>query len=223
MKWLRELKNIFKPGNYYYITFSFKGLVVKRKFKLIEYDPKERLVIFKNPYGGMFKLLSTEDKPYIQVPEWKMYVQTSIFSEREGRLYLYIEDLTPPPPFVTREYVRVEVDQGNPVRVIVSAEGKTYEGYARDVSEKGIGVVFDRKDVGEEDIYIMKNTEELEAEILFPTGKVEAKLKLKHVTDIDKYKVLLGFSINVDKFNERELQKYIFERQREIAKELSSL
>ncbi len=223
MNWLKELKDILKPGQLYYVMFRFKGLVVKRKMKLLEYDSKERFLIFLSQNGNVSKLLPAGESLYVFVDKWNMYVQASIFSERKGKLYLYIEDLVPPPPFVNRQYVRVEPDPGSPVKVELRFGDRCLKGEVKDISEAGVGVIIDRKNITEEELIEIKNFKDIGATISLPNGNVEAKLELRHILELDRYRVLLGFSMKVSKLDERILQKYIFERQREIAKEISSL
>ena len=222
MEWFKELKKLLKPGQLYHVMFKFRGLVVKRKLKLIEYEPKEKFIIFQSQ-NSISKLLPVGESLHILVPGWDMYIKTNIFSERKGKLYLYIEELTPPPPFVNREYVRVEPDPNEPVKVKLELKGKSLEGVVKDISEVGVGIIFDRKDLSEEDIILMKDTRKFRGEIHLPNACVSAILHLEHITDLDRFKVLMGFSIDVGNIGKKELQRYIFERQREIAKEISNL
>ncbi len=222
MESLRELKKLLKPGQFYHVMFKFRGLVVKRKLKLLEYDAKEKFIVFQHQ-SSISKLLPVGESLYVLVPGWDMYIKTNIFSERKGKLYLYIEGLTPPPPFVNREYVRVEPDPNEPVRVKLNLKEKSLEGTVKDISEVGVGVIFDRKDLSEEDIILMKDMRKFKGEIHLPKACFNAVLNLEHITDIDRFKILMGFSIDAGKVGKRELQRYIFERQREIAKELSNL
>jgi hypothetical protein len=223
MSWLKELKGILKPGQAYYVMFRFKGLVVKRKMKLLEYDFKEKFLVFASPNGNVSKLIPAGENLYVFVDRWNMYIKASIFSERKGKLFLYIEDLVPPPPFINRQYVRVEPDPGSPVKVEIIAGDRSFKGEVKDISEAGIGIILDRKNISDEELIELKKIKRLEANISLPIGNIKAILELRHILELDRYRVLLGFSMKVSKLDERTLQKYIFERQREIAKEISSL
>jgi len=223
-----ELLKSIKVGEPYEIITTWQGVPVRIKQKVRWVSVPDRFVSFDFS-DCKFRRAFSKEKVYVKLGE--LYLECDIFSNIRDELVLYVNTVSPPPPVVMREFVRVEPSESKPVYVSFCAgEDCMVSAKAVDVSESGVGVMLSKEDVAK--LFSMLDSAEGEAYhktfsmvIELPEeGSISAIGELKNILskDEDIY-VRLGFKIELKPADLRKIRSYIMKRQREILDKLRSL
>jgi len=221
------LKNI-KVGEPHEIITTWQGVPVRIKQKVRWVSVPDRFVSFDFS-DCKFKRAFSNEKVYVKLGE--LYLECDIFSNIRDELVLYVNMVSPPPPVVIREFVRVEPSESKPVYVSFCAgEDCIVSVKAVDVSESGVGLMLSKEDVAK--LLSMLNNSEVEPYhktfsmvIELPEeGSISALGELKNILSKDEgIYFRLGFKIEPKPADLKKLRSYIMKRQREILDKLKSL
>ncbi len=227
-----KVSEILKEGNSYEIITKYKEIPIKVRMKLKWISDEDNLAGFDWKLVSYKKAFSTLDPVYVKLSEDK-YLRSQVFSNLGKELVLSIEEITSPPEFIKRRFVRVEPHEKKPVVVIFNINNKKIKVNAKDISETGVGILLDRKKDREiikfleEELKKLKTGEFLECEIeinLPEMGNVRGKGKLKNVIDFENgVYTRLGFEASFPKEDIYKIRKYVLERQKEIIQSLRML
>ena len=222
-----RLKSI-KVGEPYEIITTWQGVPVRIKQKVRWVSVPDRFVSFDFS-DCKFRRAFSNEKVYVKLGE--LYLECDIFSNIRDELVLHVDMVSPPPPVVMREFVRVEPSEIKPVYVSFCAgEDCIVSVKAVDVSESGVGVMLSKEDVAK--LLSMLNNSEVEPYhktfsmvIELPEeGSISALGELKNILNKDEgIYFRLGFKIEPKPADLKKLRSYIMKRQREILDKLRSL
>ena len=223
-----ELLKSIKVGEPHEIITTWQGVPVKIKQKVRWVSVPDRLISFDFS-DCKFKRAFSNEKVYVKLGE--LYPECDIFSNIRDELVLYVNMVSPPPPVVIREFVRVEPSESKPVYVSFCAgEDCIVSVKAVDVSESGVGVMLSKEYVAK--LLSMLNTPEGESYYktfsivieLPEEGRISALGELKNILSKDEgIYFRLGFKIEPKPADLKKLRSYIMKRQREILDKLRSL
>jgi c-di-GMP-binding flagellar brake protein YcgR len=212
----------------YEVITTWHEIPVKTKQKVKWVSVPDRLISFDFS-GCKFKQAFSDEKVYVKLGE--LYLECDIFSNIRDELVLHVDMVSPPPPVVMREFVRVEPSESKPVYVSFCAgEDCIVSAKAVDVSESGVGVMLSKEDVAK--LLSMLNNSEVEPYhktfsmvIELPEdGSISAIGELKNILSKDEgTHFRLGFNIELKPADLKKLRSYIMKRQREILDKLNSL
>ena len=133
------LKNI-KVEEPYEIITTWQGMPVRIKQKVKWVLVSDRLI--------SFDFSDCKFKRAFSKRLGELYLECDIFSNIRDELVLRVDMVSPPPPVVMREFVRVEPSESQPVYVYFCAgEDCIVSAKAVDESESGVGVMLSKEDV----------------------------------------------------------------------------
>jgi c-di-GMP-binding flagellar brake protein YcgR len=222
------LKNIKVEEKYEVIT-TWHEIPVKTKQKVKWVSVPDRLISFDFS-GCKFKQAFSDEKVYVKLGE--LYLECDIFSNIRDELVLRVNMVSPPPPVVIREFVRVEPSKSKPVYVsFCVGEDCMVSAKAVDISESGVGVIISKEDVTK---LLSSMLNSAEGEVYHKTfsmvielpeeGSISALGKLKNIrSNNEDTHFRLGFNIELKPADLKKLRSYIMKRQREILDKLNSL
>lgn len=223
-----ELLKSIKVGEKHEIITTWQGVPVRIKQKVRWVSVPDRFVSFDFS-DCKFKRAFSNEKVYVKLGE--LYLECDMFSNIRDELVLHVNMVSPPPPVVMREFVRVEPSESKPVHVSFCAgEDCIVSVKAVDVSESGVGVMLSKEDVAK--LLSMLNNSEVEPYhktfsmvIELPEeGSISAIGELKNILNKDEgIYFRLGFKIEPKPADLKKLRSYIMKRQREILDKLMSL
>jgi hypothetical protein len=223
-----ELLKSIKVGEPHEIITTWQGVPVRIKQKVRWVSVPDRFVSFDFS-DCKFKRAFSNEKVYVKLGE--LYLECDIFSNIRDELVLRVNTVSPPPPVVMREFVRVEPSESKPVYVSFCAgEDCIVSAKAVDVSESGVGVMLSKEYVAK--LLSMLNTPEGESYYktfsivieLPEEGRISALGELKNILSKDEgIYFRLGFKIEPKPADLKKLRSYIMKRQREILDKLMSL
>lgn len=223
-----DLLKSIKVGEPHEIITTWQGVPVRIKQKVRWVSVPDRFVSFDFS-DCKFKRAFSNEKVYVKLGE--LYLECDIFSNIRDELVLHVNMVSPPPPVVMREFVRVEPSEHKPVHVSFCAgEDCIVSVKAVDVSESGVGVMLSKEDVAK--LLSMLNNSEVEPYhktfsmvIELPEeGSISAIGELKNILNKDEgIYFRLGFKIEPKPADLKKLRSYIMKRQREILDKLMSL
>jgi hypothetical protein len=225
---IAELLKSIKVGEPHEIITTWQGVPVRIKQKVRWVSVSDRFVSFDFS-DCKFKRAFSNEKVYVKLGE--LYLECDIFSNIRDELVLYVNMVSPPPPVVIREFVRVEPSESKPVYVSFCAgEDCIVSAKAVDVSESGVGVMLSKEYVAK--LLSMLNTPEGEPYhktfsmvIELPEeGSISSLGELKNILNKDEgIYFRLGFKIEPKPADLKKLRSYIMKRQRQILDKLRSL
>ncbi len=218
------------------IIFFYEEIPISEKIKIREFN-KDAKTILLEPEKKLVKALMEITDVYFKLRhnDKNIFLKSKIIYGSEKGV-----EITLPEPVeddrIFRFYLRVKTSDRKPVFVEIMErddENKKEEkkklkikGKAKDISETGIGVILKKEDyqkdknlenfvenIKEDDIYNLK--------IHLPHTTVETKGLIVKTIDEEKYKKLGITFVDIDLDSREEIFKYIFERQKEILKELN--
>jgi hypothetical protein len=223
-----ELLKSIKVGELHEIITAWQGVPVRIKQKVRWISVPDRLISFDFS-ECKFKRAFSNEKVYVKLGE--LYLECDIFSNIRDELVLRVNTVSPPPPVVMREFVRVQPSESKPVYVSFCAgENCIVSAKAVDVSESGVGLMLSKEDVAK--LFSMLDFAEGEAYrrtfsmvIKLPEeGNISALGELKNILSKDEgIYFRLGFKIELKPADLKKLRSYIMKRQREILDKLISL
>ncbi|WP_448588393.1 hypothetical protein [Thermocrinis sp.] len=223
-----ELLRDINKGHSYEVITAWHGVPVRIKLKVKWVSTQDRLVSFDFS-ECKFRRAFTKEKVYIKLGE--IYIECEIFSNIRDELVLLVNSVSPPPPVVLREFVRVEPSKNKPVLVSFCVEDECISSVeAVDISEKGVGVMLTKGEM--EKLFSILSTDDgrgyqrsISLVIEIPgEGPIEAVGELKNLISKDEGVYFrLGFKLNLGMSDLRKLRNYIINRQREILEKLRSL
>ena len=223
-----ELLKGIKVGDQHEIITTWHGVPVRIKQKVRWVSVPDRFISFDFS-DCKFRRAFGEETVYVKLGE--LYLECDIFSNIRDELVLSVNTVSPPPPVVMREFVRVEPSESKPVYVSFCAgEDCIASAKAVDVSERGVGVMLSKEDVTK--LLSMLNTTEEEPYhktfslvIELPEeGSISALGELKNVLSKEEgIYFRLGFKIELTPVDLKKLRSYIMKRQREILDKLRTL
>jgi hypothetical protein len=223
-----ELMKSIKVEKPYEIITTCQGVPVRIKQKVRWVSVPDRFVSFDFS-DCKFKRAFSNEKVYVKLGE--LYLECDIFSNIREEIVLHVDTLSPPPPVVMREFVRVEPSESQPVYVSFCTEEDCIVSVkAVDVSESGVGVMLSKEYVAK--LLSMLNNSEGEPYhktfsmvIELPEeGRISAIGELKNILSKDEgIYFRLGFKIEPKPADLKKLRSYIMKRQREILDKLRTL
>ncbi len=225
------LRNIEK-GDTYEVIVSWKEIPIKVKLKVRWVSPQERFISFEFKDCRFKSIFSADKEVYVKLGD--VYLLTEVFSNLRDELVLEVESITPPPPIVMREFVRVQTSEKEPVYVIFYLdEENTLLVKATDISEMGVGVLIDKGqverllsslDVPQEGSSALIHRS-LPLLIEMPDGyKLKAEGELRNIiTQEGATYVRLGFSIRLPERDLKHIRAYVMRRQKEMIEHLNML
>jgi hypothetical protein len=223
-----ELLKSIKVGELHEIITTWQGVPVRIKQKVRWVSVPDRFVSFDFS-DCKFKRAFSNEKVYVKLGE--LYLECDIFSNIRDELVLHVNMVSPPPPVVMREFVRVEPSENKPVYVsFCTGEDCIISAKAVDVSESGVGVMLSKEDVAK--LLSMLNNSEVEPYhktlsmvIELPEeGSISTLGELKNILSKDEgIYFRLGFKIEPKPADLKKLRSYIMKRQREILDKLRTL
>jgi len=223
-----ELLKSIKVGEKHEIITTWQGVPVRIKQKVRWVSVPDRLISFDFS-DCKFKRAFSNEKVYVKLGE--LYLECDIFSNIRDELVLHVDMVSPPPPVVMREFVRVEPSESKSVYVsFCTGEDCIVSAKAVDVSESGVGLMLSKEDLAK--LFSMLNSAEGEAYhktfsmvIELPEeGSISALGELKNILSKDEgIYFRLGFKIEPKPADLKKLRSYIMKRQREILDKLRSL
>jgi len=221
------LKDI-KEGHSYEIITTWHGIPVKIRLKVKWVSLQDRFISFDFS-ECKFRRAFAEEKVYIKLGE--VYIECDIFSNIRDELVLSANSISPPPPVIVREFVRVKPDENKPVFVSFCI-GDECIGPAKavDISEKGVGIVLSKQEVeklfsalGADSKEVYHNNIPLIIEIP-GESPINAVGELKNIIGKqDEVYFRLGFKLDLKPSDLKKLRNYIINRQREILDKLRTL
>lgn len=223
-----ELLKSVKVGEKYEIITAWQGVPVKIKRKVRWVSVPDRLISFDFS-DCKFRRAFSNEKVHVKLNE--LYLECDIFSNIRDELVLHVNTVSPPPPVVIREFVRVVPSESKPVYVSFCAgENCIVSAKAVDVSESGVGLMLSKEDVTK----LLSMLGSAEGETYHKTfsmiidlpeeGSISAVGELKNILDKENgIYFRLGFKIELKPSDLKKLRSYIMKRQREILDKLKSL
>ncbi len=223
-----ELLKRIKVGDHYEIITSWHGVPVRIKQKVRWVSLPDRFISFDFS-KCKFKQAFSEEKVYVRLGEF--YIECNVFSNVRDELVLTVNTVSPPPPVIMREFVRVEPSESKPVYVsFCTEEDCVTSAKATDISERGIGLMLSKEQVSK--LFSMLNPTESEnyrktfsLVIELPDeGSISALGELRNILSKEEgIYFRLGFKLELKPADLRKLRNYIMKRQREILDKLKSL
>ncbi len=220
------LKDIKERHSYEVVT-TWQGVPIRIKLKVKWVSLRDRFVSFDFS-ECKFRRAFAEEKVYIKLGE--IYIECDIFSNIRDELVLVANAVSPPPPVIMREFVRVEPSENKPVFVSFCIENECIgPAKAVDISEKGVGVVLPKQDI--EKLFSALGTNIKEAYNNIPLiieipgeGSIKAVGELKNIVGKEEGVYFrLGFKLDLTPPDLKKLRNYIINRQREILEKLRTL
>ena len=223
-----DLLKEIKEGHSYEIITTWHGVPVRIKLKVRWVSLQDRFVSFDFS-ECKFRRAFAEEKVYIKLGE--IYVECDIFSNIRDELVLVANSVSPPPPVIMREFVRVEPTENKPVFVSFCIENECISSVkAVDISERGIGVLLPKQEVEKLFSILGANSKEVYHNSIYliieipGENPIEALGELKNIiSKEDEVYFRLGFRLDLRPSDLKKLRNYIINRQREILDKLRIL
>ncbi|ADC89804.1 type IV pilus assembly PilZ [Thermocrinis albus DSM 14484] len=223
---LYDLIGELREGGSVELLSQWKGVPVRVRMTIKWVSPEERFVSL-DMKDCRFRHIFSSPSVYMKLKE--VYIEASVFSNIRDELVVEVLGIAPPPPFVLREFVRVEPSDREPIYVNFWVhETEFVRAKVVDISEVGVGVLL-TKEEAERLLTDLTPPHSLHKEVYLELylphsdtirGLGELRNILSHQEGVY---VRLGFRLEMEEKDKRKLRQYILRRQREILEDLRKL
>ncbi|WP_457641588.1 flagellar brake protein [Persephonella sp.] len=203
----REILNWLKSQDGVEVAVFFNEVPIKAKLKVNDIDYEKKQIIWSFNEKLKVPLLDNRDI-YFKYRD-NVYVITVIIHNNKEMVTSFPSLALEPK--LNRRYVRVTTSPENPAYVTI--KGKKFQ--INDISEEGIGIILPV------DLDLREN-EEIDMELEIKGNIFPVKGKIVYTKNQGKNLVRVGIKLlNIPNRVRNQIVKYVFERQRDIAKKIS--
>ncbi|ACO03038.1 MAG TPA: PilZ domain-containing protein [Persephonella sp.] len=204
---LREVLNWMKEQDSIEVAVFFNEVPVKAKLKVLDIDYERKQIIWS--FNEKLRIPLLDNRVIYFKYRNDIFIATVIIHDDKEMVTsfptLALE------PKLNRRYVRVTTSPENPAFLII--DGKKYP--IEDISEAGIGIILP-SDIG------LKEGEEKEMELELKGTVFDIKGKIVYIKDQGNNLIRVGIKLlDIPNRVRNQIVKYVFERQRDIAKKIT--
>jgi c-di-GMP-binding flagellar brake protein YcgR len=204
---LREILNWMKDQENIEVAVFFNEVPVKAKLKVLDIDYERKQIIWS--FNEKLRIPLLDNRVVYFKYRNDIFIATVIIHD-DKEMVTSFPSLALEPK-LNRKYVRVTTSPENPAFLILG--NKKYP--VEDISEAGIGIILP-SDIG------LQEGEELDMKLELKNNVFDIKGKIVYMKDQGNNLVRAGIKLlDIPNRVRNQIAKYVFERQRDIAKKIT--
>ncbi|WP_456401494.1 flagellar brake protein [Persephonella sp.] len=204
---LREVLNYLKNQDSIEVAVFFNEVPVKAKLKVLEIDHERKQIIWT--FNEKLRVPLLDNRVIYFKYRNEIFIATVIIHDDKEMVTSFPSMALEPK--LNRKFVRVTTCPENPAKVVIKGRKFSIE----DISESGVGVILPI-DIN------LKEGEEIELKLELNEQSYDVKGKVVYIKDQGSNLIRVGIKFT-DMHNRvrNQIAKYVFERQRDIAKKIT--